>query len=204
MNEIQLIISPEGLAQDILPGVEAGLYPVGNTTSGKSPAQRSAGAHVAMAVNLGQAVSPEQLQAAGMSAEDISELTNQLTQIRVSLADRLKSLFHEGEARVEELAKELAKIIPERAEKYGISTARYLEKLQKGVLQYVISTYLLDPISVHDSTGPATLGATSVTLNATVTLNPTVSAGPDVVQAFLVSLFNMSLEVSVGYGSASS
>jgi len=50
------------------------------------------------------------------------------------------------------------------------------------------------------STGPSTLAATSVSLQATVTLQPSVSASPDVIEGFLVSLFNMSFQLTVGYG----
>jgi len=37
-------------------------------------------------------------------------------------------------------------------------------------------------------------------LQATVTLQPSVSASPDVIEGFLVSLFNMSFQLTVGYG----
>lgn len=200
MSEMQLIISPESLTHEVLPGVEAELLAEGMATPIKSSAQRDAVANVAMAANQGQPVSPEQLQAAGISAEDLDKLTSQLTQIHESLGGRIKDWIHRGDHRIEELAK----IVSERAEALGVSTTRYLEKLQKHLLQYMVSTYLLDPIPVHLSTGPSTLGASSVNLQATVTLQPSVSAGADVVQGFIASLFNMSFQLTVGYGNAAS
>jgi hypothetical protein len=200
MSEMQQIISPESLAHEVLPGVEAELLSEGKAAPGTSSAKREAVAAVAMAASQGKSVSTEQLQAAGISSDDYDELTNQLTQIHESLGERIKDWIHHGDARIEELAK----IVCERAEKLGVSTTRYLEKLQKHLLQYMISTYLLDPIPVQLSTGPSTLGATQVGLQATVTLQPSVTAGADVVQAFIASLFNLSFQLSVTYGAAAS
>jgi hypothetical protein len=200
MSEVQLIISPEGLAHEVLPGVEAELHAESMAAPVKSSAQRAAVAYVARAASQGKDVSSEQLQAAGMSSEDLDKLSSQLTQIRESLAERAKDWIHQGEGRIEELAK----IVSERAKALGVSTERYLEKLQKHLLQYMISSYLLDPIPVNHSTGPSTLGAASVGLQATVTLQPSVSAGADVAASFIASLFNMSFQLSVGYGAPSS
>jgi hypothetical protein len=198
MSEMQLIISPESLAQ-ILPGVEAEIRAEGMAAPVKSAEQRQAVAYVAMATNQGKPVSPEQQQAAGISSADLDNLTSQLTQIHESLGERVKDWIHQDQGRIEELAK----IVSERAAALGVSTAHYLEKLQKNLLQYTISTCLLDPIPVHLSTGPSTLSAATVNLTTTVTLQPSISAGADVVQGFIASLFNMSFELQVGYGAAS-
>jgi hypothetical protein len=198
MSGMQLIISPESLAQ-ILPGVETEIRTEGVAAPIKSSEQREAVAYVATATNQGMPVSPEQQQAAGISSEDLDNLTSQLTQIHESLGERVKDWIHQDQGRIEELAK----IVSERAEALGVSTAHYLEKLQKSLLQYTISTCLLDPIPVHLSTGPSTLSAATVNLTTTVTLQPSISAGADVVQGFIASLFNMSFELQVGYGTAS-
>ena len=116
-----------------------------------------------------------------------------------SLGERIKAWAHRSDNRIEELAH----IVTDRAKALGVSVARYLEKLQKHLLQYLISTYLLDPIPIKLPTGPSTLGAASVNLQATVTLQPSVSAGADVVQGFVASLFNMSFQLTVGYAPAS-
>jgi hypothetical protein len=200
MSEMKLVISPESLVSEILPGVEADIRAEGMAAPVRSPEQREAVARVAVATNQGKPVSPEQLQAAGISSADLDKLASQVTQIHESLGERIKDLLHHGEGRIEEMAK----LVSERAEMLGVSTVHYMEKLQKSLLQYTISTFLLDPIPVHLSTGPSTLGAATVNLTTTITVQPTVSAGPDVVQGFIASLFNLSFELEVGYGAPSS
>jgi hypothetical protein len=200
MSEMKLVISPESLVSEILPGVEAEIRAEGMAAPIRSPEQREAADRVAVATNQGKPVSPEQLQAAGISSEDLDKLASQVTQIHESLGERLKDLLHHGEGRIEEMAK----VVSERAEMLGVSTVHYMEKLQKSLLQYTISTFLLDPIPVHLSTGPSTLGAATVNLTTTITVQPTVSAGADVVQGFIASLFDLSFELQVGYGAVSS
>jgi hypothetical protein len=200
MSEIKFVISPESLVSEILPGVEAEIRAEGMAAPVRSPEQREALVRVAVATNQGKPVSPEQLQAAGISSENLDKLASQVTQIHESLGERIKDLLHHGEGRVEEIAK----LVSERAEMLGVSTVHYMEKLQKSLLQYTISTFLLDPIPVHLSTGPSTLGAATVNLTTTITVQPTVTAGADVVQGFIASLFDLSFELQVGYGAVSS
>lgn len=200
MSEIKFVISPESLVSEILPGVEAEIRAEGMAAPVRSPEQREALVRVAVATNQGKPVSPEELQAAGISSENLDKLASQVTQIHESLGERIKDLLHHGEGRVEEIAK----LVSERAEMLGVSTVHYMEKLQKSLLQYTISTFLLDPIPVHLSTGPSTLGAATVNLTTTITVQPTVTAGADVVQGFIASLFDLSFELQVGYGAVSS
>ena len=200
MNALNLTVTPESLAQGVLPGVEAELVTERMAAPVKSPGQREAVAYVATAASQGQPVSAEQLQSAGISSDDFSSLTTQVSQIHETLGERIEDWIHHGEGWLAEVAKHIIK----RSEEIGVSTASYLEKLQKRLLQYLISTYLLDPIKVQHSTGQSMLGATTVGLQATVTLQPSVSAGVDVVQAFLVSLFNMSFQLTVGYADPAS
>jgi hypothetical protein len=197
---MNLTITPEGLAQGVLPGVEAELIAERMAAPVRSPAQREAVAYVATAASQGQPVSADQLQSAGISSDDFNNLSTQATQIDETLGERIEDWIHHGEGWLAEVAKHIVT----RSEEIGVSTASYLEKLQKRLLQYLISTYLLDPIKVQQSTGPSMLGAKTVGLQATVTLQPSVSAGVDVVQAFIVSLFNMSFQLTVGYGDQSS
>lgn len=200
MNAMNLTITPEGLAHEVLPRVETELTAERMATPIKSPAQREAVAYVATAASQGQLVSPEQLQSAGISSDDFNNLSTKATQIHETLGERIEDWLHHGEGWLGEVAKHIVK----KSEEIGVSTESYLEKLQKRLLRYLISTYLLDPIEVQHSTGQSMLGATTVGLQATVTLQPSVSAGADVVQAFIVSLFNMSFQLTVGYGGQAS
>ena len=129
--------------------------------------------------------------APGSSSKPTAErykLTAQVTERRESLGERIKEWAHRSDEDIEELAR----IVADRAKVLGVTAAHCLETLQKHLLQYLISTYLLDPIPIKLSTGPSTLGAASVNLQSTVTLQPSVSAGPDVVQGLVASLFKYS------------
>jgi hypothetical protein len=130
MSEIKFVISPESLVSEILPGVEAEIRAEGMAAPVRSPEQREALVRVAVATNQGKPVSPEELQAAGISSENLDKLASQVTQIHESLGERIKDLLHHGEGRVEEIAK----LVSERAEMLGVSTVHYMEKLQKSLL----------------------------------------------------------------------
>jgi hypothetical protein len=199
MSGIALTVSPESLA-GLLPGVESQLVAEQAAAPIISVAQREAVTDVATAAIKGETVPPAQASAAGFSSEDLTKLTDQLAENHKTLGEIIKEVFNRSDKFIERFAQ----IVVERAEALKVSAARYLEELQKHLLQYLIATYLLDPIPIKLSTGPATLGATSINLQATVTLQPTVSAGVDVIQGFVASLFNMSFELTVGYGSTSS
>lgn len=197
MSEMNLIVSPEAVI-GLLPQVETDLISETAHPPVASANQRDAFARVATATSQGEEISPELSQAAGLSPEDVGKLTAELAASHEGLKERLKAWVHRSDNRIEELSR----IVIDRAEALGVSVERYLEKLQRHLLQYVISTYLLDPIPVKLATGPSTLGATSVELQATVALQPSVSAGADVVQGFIASLFNMSFQLTVDYGQA--
>jgi hypothetical protein len=76
----------------------------------------------------GQPVSAEQLQAAGISSDDLGNLTTQVTQIHESLGERIEDWIHHGDGWLAEVAKHIVK----RSAEIGVSTASYLENCRRG------------------------------------------------------------------------